>query len=35
MLRRPDLPDVPSGETVDEVAAMVDHALAPAEKRGV
>jgi len=35
MVRRPDLPDVPSAETVDELAAMVDHFVEPAAERGV
>ncbi|MER2534632.1 MAG: cobalt-precorrin-6A reductase [Rhizobiaceae bacterium] len=34
MLKRPALPDVPGAETVEVVAAMADHALAPLEKRG-
>ncbi|WP_123152089.1 cobalt-precorrin-6A reductase [Mesorhizobium delmotii] len=40
MIRRPALPDVPSAETVEALAAMVDHFLvshflAPAAERGV
>ncbi|BCH09319.1 precorrin-6A reductase [Mesorhizobium sp. 131-3-5] len=35
MVRRPTLPDVPSAETVDELAAMVDHFVEPAAERGV
>lgn len=35
MLRRPALPDVPSGETIEQVAALVDHVLDPDENRGV
>jgi precorrin-6A/cobalt-precorrin-6A reductase len=35
LFRRPALPDMPSGAGVDEVAAMVDHAFDPTEKRGV
>lgn len=35
LFRRPALPEVPSGQSVEEVAAMVDHAVAPAAKRGV
>lgn len=35
MVRRPDLPKVPSAETVDELAAMVDHFVEPATERGV
>ena len=35
MVRRPPLPDVPSGETVDQLAAQVDHLFAPAAERGV
>lgn len=35
MFRRPELPDVPSAPTVAALLAMVDHQLAPAEKRGV
>ncbi len=35
LFRRPELPGTPSGETVEAVLALVDHALAPAEKRGV
>ena len=35
LLRRPGLPELPSGASVDEVAAMIDHLLDPAEKRGV
>jgi precorrin-6A/cobalt-precorrin-6A reductase len=35
MFERPALPDVPSGQTVAEVAAMIDHLLGPEKKRGV
>ena len=35
LFRRPQLPDIPSGATVEEVAALVDHAFDPPEKRGV
>ena len=35
MVRRPPLPDVPSGETVDQLAAQVDHLFAPVAERGV
>ncbi|BCG79847.1 cobalt-precorrin-6A reductase [Mesorhizobium sp. 113-3-3] len=40
MVRRPDLPEVPSAETVDELAAIVDqfgvdHFVEPAAERGV
>jgi len=35
MVRRPALPDVPSAESVEALAAMVDHFLAPAAERGV
>ena len=35
MVRRPVLPDVPSAESVEALAAMVDHFLAPAAERGV
>ena len=35
LFRRPQLPDIPSGATVEEVAALVDHAFGPPEKRGV
>ncbi|TRC90586.1 cobalt-precorrin-6A reductase [Mesorhizobium sp. WSM4310] len=35
MVRRPDLPEVPSAQTVDELAAMVDHFVEPAAERGV
>lgn len=35
MVRRPSLPDVPSAETVDDLAAMVDHFAEPAAERGV
>ena len=35
LFRRPVLPALPSGTSVAEVLALVDHALAPAEKRGV
>jgi precorrin-6A/cobalt-precorrin-6A reductase len=35
MVRRPTLPDVPSAETVDQLAAQVDHLFAPVAERGV
>jgi precorrin-6A/cobalt-precorrin-6A reductase len=35
MLRRPALPDAPAVETVDEVIAWLDHAIASAMARGV
>lgn len=35
MVRRPVLPDVPSAETVDELATRVDHVLDPVAERGV
>ncbi|MCF6112775.1 cobalt-precorrin-6A reductase [Mesorhizobium muleiense] len=35
MIRRPTLPDVASAETVEALAAMVDHFLGPAAERGV
>ena len=35
MVRRPPLPDVPSAETVDALAAMVDHLFDPVAERGV
>lgn len=35
MIRRPPLPDVPSVETVDALAAKVDHLLDPVAERGV
>lgn len=35
MVRRPVLPDVPSAETVEALAAMVDHFLEPVAERGV
>ncbi|TPK64472.1 cobalt-precorrin-6A reductase [Mesorhizobium sp. B2-4-19] len=35
MVRRSDLPEVPSAQTVDELAAMVDHFVEPAAERGV
>lgn len=35
LLRRPALPDVASAPTVAALLAMIDHQLAPAEKRGV
>ncbi|NUS21778.1 MAG: cobalt-precorrin-6A reductase [Mesorhizobium sp.] len=35
MIRRPALPDVPSAETVDALAAMVDHLFDPVAERGV
>ena len=35
LFRRPDLPQVPHAKSVAELAGMVDHWLAPAEKRGV
>ena len=31
LFRRPQLPDIPSGATVEEVAALVDHAFDPPE----
>ncbi|TIU03951.1 MAG: cobalt-precorrin-6A reductase, partial [Mesorhizobium sp.] len=34
-VRRPPLPDVASAETVDQLAAMVDHFLDPVAERGV
>lgn len=34
LIRRPPLPDLPSGASVDDVVTLADHALA-AEKRGV
>ena len=34
LFRRPELPHVLSGETVEAVAALVAHRLVPAEKRG-
>ncbi|AZO00332.1 cobalt-precorrin-6A reductase [Mesorhizobium sp. M9A.F.Ca.ET.002.03.1.2] len=35
MIRRPALPDVTSAETVESLAAMIDHFLEPAAERGV
>ncbi len=35
LLNRPDLPELPSAETVNDILALVDHALDPDEKRGV
>lgn len=35
MVRRPPLPDVPSRETVEELAATVDHLFDPVAERGV
>ncbi|MCV3208933.1 cobalt-precorrin-6A reductase [Mesorhizobium sp. YC-39] len=35
MIRRPALPDVASAETVEALAAMVDHLFEPAAERGV
>lgn len=35
MVRRPPLPDVPSAETVDQLAARVDHLFEPVADRGV
>ncbi|WP_040593650.1 cobalt-precorrin-6A reductase [Mesorhizobium metallidurans] len=35
VIRRPTLPDVPSAETVEALAAMVDHFLEPDAERGV
>ncbi|RWK03213.1 MAG: cobalt-precorrin-6A reductase [Mesorhizobium sp.] len=35
MVRRPPLPDVPSAETVEELAAIVDHLFEPVADRGV
>jgi len=35
MVRRPALPDVPSAESLETLAAMVDHFLGPAADRGV
>ncbi|MER9230829.1 cobalt-precorrin-6A reductase [Mesorhizobium sp. M0622] len=35
MIRRPALPDVASADTVEVLAAMVDHVLEPAAERGV
>ncbi len=35
LIARPRLPEMASGASIDEVMAMIDHALAPAEKRGV
>lgn len=35
MIGRPELPDVPSADTVEEAEAMVAHALASLAKRGV
>ncbi|MBZ9743320.1 MULTISPECIES: cobalt-precorrin-6A reductase [unclassified Mesorhizobium] len=35
MVRRPDLPEVPSAETVEALAAMIDHFVEPDAERGV
>ena len=35
MIRRSPLPDVPSAETVDQLAARVDHFFEPVADRGV
>jgi precorrin-6A/cobalt-precorrin-6A reductase len=35
MVRRPSLPGVPSAETIDALAAQVDHLFAPVAERGV
>jgi precorrin-6A/cobalt-precorrin-6A reductase len=35
MIRRPSLPDEPSAETVEALAAMVDHFVKPVAERGV
>ncbi|WP_434723272.1 cobalt-precorrin-6A reductase [Mesorhizobium sp. RIZ17] len=35
MVRRPALPDMPSAETVDALAAKVDHLFGPVAERGV
>lgn len=35
MIRRPALPQLPCGETVEELARMVDHHLGPVAERGV
>ncbi|ESX25784.1 cobalt-precorrin-6A reductase [Mesorhizobium sp. LSJC264A00] len=35
MVRRPILPEVPSAETVEALAAMIDHGLDPVAERGV
>jgi precorrin-6A/cobalt-precorrin-6A reductase len=35
MIRRPDLPDVPSAETVEALAVLVDHFVRPVDERGV
>jgi precorrin-6A/cobalt-precorrin-6A reductase len=35
MIRRPTLPDVPSGKTVGEVLTLIDHSLGSTKKRGV
>lgn len=35
MVRRPSVPDVPSAETVDQLAAKVDHLFEPVAERGV
>lgn len=35
MVRRPVLPETPSGETVEAVLEMIDHFLAPVAERGV
>ncbi|ESZ25302.1 MULTISPECIES: cobalt-precorrin-6A reductase [unclassified Mesorhizobium] len=35
MIRRPALPDVASAETVEQLAAMIDHFVRPVDERGV
>ncbi|RUW21571.1 cobalt-precorrin-6A reductase [Mesorhizobium sp. M4B.F.Ca.ET.215.01.1.1] len=35
MVRRPSVPDVPSADTVDQLAAKVDHLFEPVAERGV
>ncbi|MEP6567695.1 MAG: precorrin-6A/cobalt-precorrin-6A reductase, partial [Mesorhizobium sp.] len=35
MVRRPPLPDVPSAQTIEALAAMLDHVLEPEIERGV
>ncbi|TIT46130.1 MAG: cobalt-precorrin-6A reductase, partial [Mesorhizobium sp.] len=35
MVRRPALPEVPSAETVEALAAMIDHFVEPDAERGV
>lgn len=35
LIKRPDLPDVPSADNIEALLAMIDHLPAPAEKRGV